>query len=385
MGDDPTEYPTQRLRLQPCNICGRQFNAESLKKHQSICRKVSNKKRRVFDAGKQRATDSDVPYKATKRTLGIYTGEVRAQDDRSKSKAKPTWREKHEQLIRSIREARSVTRAIHDGGPLPVFRPSEVPSDYVMCPYCRRNFNEHVAKRHMPFCQTQHERKHPQPSKPSQQFDRGRTLPPQHSSPHKQQSSSSGMRPVPHDVYNNGYKHSNSAPMLVRRNPAEFQPPPPPQQQQQRHQPQPLPRKSGGGFMGGFRKLFGMNSESEPMPETNYYASEDDDYYEPPVRRNGQQQVLMRTGRTQENTGLNVRARQKNDEVGSYVRRGPLPPPPPSYSYNQTRNQYGSGRQNDARPTAVGRAPPAGVRCYDCGSVINNPAAHFCGQCGSRR
>ncbi|CAF5188934.1 unnamed protein product, partial [Rotaria magnacalcarata] len=121
------------------------------KKHQSICRKVSNKKRRVFDAGKQRATDSDVPYKATKRTLGIYTGEVRAQDDRSKSKAKPTWREKHEQLIRSIREARSVTRAIHDGGPLPVFRPSEVPSDYVMCPYCRRNFNEHVAKRHMPL------------------------------------------------------------------------------------------------------------------------------------------------------------------------------------------------------------------------------------------
>ncbi|CAF4908106.1 unnamed protein product, partial [Rotaria socialis] len=61
-----------------------------------------------------------------------------------------------------------------------------------------------------------------------------------------------------------------------------------------------------------FRKLFGMNSESEPMPETDYYASQDDDYYEPPVRRNGQQQVLMRTGRTQENTGLNVRARQKN-------------------------------------------------------------------------
>ncbi|CAF4728085.1 unnamed protein product, partial [Rotaria socialis] len=188
----------------------------------------------------------------------------------SKSKAKPTWREKHEQLIRSIREARSVTRAIHDGGPLPAFRPSEVPSDYVMCPHCRRNFNEHVAKRHIPFCQTQHERKHPQPSKPSQQFDRGRTLPPQHSSPHKQQSSSSGMRPAPHDVYNNGYQHSNSAPMLVRRNPAEFQPPP----QQQHRQPQPLPRKSGGGFMGGFRKLFGMNSESEPMPETDYYASQ---------------------------------------------------------------------------------------------------------------
>ncbi|CAF2714477.1 unnamed protein product [Rotaria sp. Silwood2] len=380
MGDDLTEYPINRVRLQPCSICGRQFNTESLKKHQSICRQVTTKKRRVFDAGKQRAAGSDVPYKATKRTMQIYQGEVRAQDDRSKPKSKANWRQKHAQLIQSIREARTVTRAIKEGGPLPAFRPSEIPSDYVACPYCHRNFNEHAAQRHIPFCQAQHERKQVQPSRPNQQFDRGRTLPPPNSFPHKQQSSHSGMRTGPHDVYNNGYKHSNSAPMLVRRNPSELQHPPPP----------PPLRKPTGGVWGGFKKLLGFNSreEEEPISSVNYYPPEDEYDYEPPVHRRGQQPVLMRTGRTQENTGLNVRARQKNDETSSYMRRGPPPPAHPPSTYSQTRNQYGNGQYNSTRPTAVGRPPqppPSGKRCNECGGIFHNPSARFCAQCGSRR
>ncbi|CAF1118098.1 unnamed protein product [Rotaria sordida] len=382
MDDDLTEYPTHRVRLQQCHICGRQFNTESLKKHQTICRKVTNSKRKVFDTGKQRATGSDVPYKATKRTAQIYTGEVRAQDDRSKSKSKTNWRQKHTQLIQSVREARAVTRAMKQGGPLPAFRPSEVPSDYVMCPYCHRNFNEHAAKRHMPFCQTQYERKHVPTSRPNQQFDRGRTLPIQNSYPQKQQSSHSGMRSNPHDVYNNGYKHSNSAPMIVRRNPSELQKPPPPPPPL----PPPPPRKTTGGIWGGFRKLFGMGSkEEEPMRAGHHYTPEDEYDYEPPVRRRGQQPVLMRTGRTQENTSLNVRARQKNDEASPYIRRGPPPPAPPP-SYSQIRNQYGNSQHNSTRPTAVGRPPPPSAkRCNECGSIFNNTSAHFCAQCGSRR
>jgi hypothetical protein len=90
----------------------------------------------------------------------------------SKRRTKSNWREKHRQLIQSIREARSVTVAMKNGRPLPAFRPSDVPSgkhndcrrdavyhehsllDYVACPYCRRNFNEHAAKRHIPLCET---------------------------------------------------------------------------------------------------------------------------------------------------------------------------------------------------------------------------------------
>ncbi len=50
------------------------MNLKSQNKHQAICRKVANKKRKVFDAGKQRATDSDVPYKATRKTAQVNIG-----------------------------------------------------------------------------------------------------------------------------------------------------------------------------------------------------------------------------------------------------------------------------------------------------------------------
>lgn len=96
----------------------------------------------------------------------------------------------------------------------------------------------------------------------------------------------------------------------------------------------------------------------------------------------------MRTGRTQENTSMNVRARQRNDETSAHLRRGPPPPAaPPSYGYS--RSQYGNGQQhNSMRPTAVGRAPPpqsSGIRCGDCGGLFNNASARYCPQCGSRR
>lgn len=69
----------------------------------------------------------------------------------SKYTRKSNWREKHQQLIQSIRQARSVTQAMKQGGPLPTYRPSGVPSDYVNCPYCRRNFNRNAADRHIPL------------------------------------------------------------------------------------------------------------------------------------------------------------------------------------------------------------------------------------------
>lgn len=111
-----------------------------------------------------------------------------------------------------------------------------------------------------------------------------------------------------------------------------------------------------------------------------------EDDYDRTSRRPGQKPVLMRTGRTQENTSLNVRARQRNDEVTPQMRRGRPPPPPaapPAYSHQ--RNQYGNEQYNSTRPTAVGRAPPSGVRCYECGTTFSNPSARFCGHCGSRR
>jgi arylamine N-acetyltransferase len=113
----------------------------------------------------------------------------------------------------------------------------------------------------------------------------------------------------------------------------------------------------------------------------------DEDYYEQPFRRPVQHQppVLMRTGRNQENTSLNVRARQRNDEGGSYARRISPRQQAPS-SYGRTQYQYANNQSNSMRPTAIARPPVSTtIRCGDCGSIFNNNLARYCPQCGSRR
>jgi hypothetical protein len=93
----------------------------------------------------------------------------------------------------------------------------------------------------------------------------------------------------------------------------------------------------------------------------------------------------MRTGRTQENTNLNVRARQRTDEGSGYARRVPPPQQPPP-SYGRPQYQHSNNQSNSMRPTAVGRPPVSTtIRCGDCGSIYSNNLALYCPQCGSRR
>ncbi len=83
---------------------------------------------------------------------------MQIEGEKPKELSKSNWREKHELFQRAVREARMVTQAEKTGGPIPKFQPSGVPSDYVNCPYCARNFNQSAAERHIPFCETQHKR-----------------------------------------------------------------------------------------------------------------------------------------------------------------------------------------------------------------------------------
>jgi len=138
-------YPSQNIRLYPCDVCGRNFQQESLMKHTKICKKTAQKGRKIFDSGKQRADGSDVIYSKTKET--------------KKTEAPSSnWREKHNEFIKTVRNARVVSEAIKTGAPLPKFEASAVPSDYVNCQFCGRNFSSGAAERHIPFCETQSKR-----------------------------------------------------------------------------------------------------------------------------------------------------------------------------------------------------------------------------------
>ncbi|XP_033110497.1 zinc finger C2HC domain-containing protein 1A-like [Anneissia japonica] len=133
--------------LRSCPSCGRSFNPESLQKHERICRKLQGKTRKVFNSGKQRARDSDVPMDKIIKSKPV-----------EKKKTNPikmtNWREKHLDFINSIRSARQVDRALKTGGPLPPPPPPSINPDYIQCPHCSRRFNQKAGERHIPFCAT---------------------------------------------------------------------------------------------------------------------------------------------------------------------------------------------------------------------------------------
>ncbi|CAP33089.3 Protein CBG14627 [Caenorhabditis briggsae] len=138
----------------PCPICGRKFVKSSLEKHESACRKLATLHRKPFDSGKQRANGSDLTYAAIKK----------AQNEKAKNggvfpRPQTNWRERHGNFIDAVSSSKRVDYALKTGAPLPPPPKTAVPSDYVQCEYCSRNFNAAAAERHIPFCREQTTRK----------------------------------------------------------------------------------------------------------------------------------------------------------------------------------------------------------------------------------
>ncbi|ETN68233.1 hypothetical protein NECAME_05714 [Necator americanus] len=69
------------------------------------------------------------------------------------------WKDRHETFIDAVSSSKKVDYAIKTGAPLPPPPRTAVPSDYVQCNYCGRNFSEKAAERHIPFCREQSTKK----------------------------------------------------------------------------------------------------------------------------------------------------------------------------------------------------------------------------------
>uniref|UniRef100_T1JN63 Pre-mRNA-processing factor 6 n=1 Tax=Strigamia maritima TaxID=126957 RepID=T1JN63_STRMM len=150
---------TQNIEtLRACTFCGRRFIPASLEKHEKICQRTFIDKRKVFNSQSQRIKD---PSK-TPTGSGSGTGspsKVAQECNRTKvTYLKSRWREKHEDLITTVRAARGVAVAEKDGRPLPAMPRSLIPSDYTMCEYCNRHFSIKAADRHIEWCKEQKSR-----------------------------------------------------------------------------------------------------------------------------------------------------------------------------------------------------------------------------------
>ncbi|XP_010624919.1 zinc finger C2HC domain-containing protein 1B isoform X3 [Fukomys damarensis] len=133
--------------LFPCEVCGRRFAADVLKRHGPICRKLFHKKRKPFNSLKQRLQGTDIP---TVR---------KAPQSKSQPVRKSNWRQQHADFINAIRSAKRCPLAMREGRPLPPPPPPSVSPDYIQCPYCMRRFNETAAGRHINFCKDQSSRR----------------------------------------------------------------------------------------------------------------------------------------------------------------------------------------------------------------------------------
>lgn len=87
-------------------------------------------------------TDSEAFYKKAQKSKKVIL-------------RKNNWRQKHEEFILAIRNAKKVQHHLAKGGKLkdlPPPPPSSEDPNFIRCPSCNRTFNEKAATRHIPRC-----------------------------------------------------------------------------------------------------------------------------------------------------------------------------------------------------------------------------------------
>lgn len=145
-----SNQPQERVE---CKYCGRKFAIDRIDKHEQICAKTSQKKKKPFDARKMRIKGSEAEQFIHKMD----------DDNPPPNKSKngvPKYKLEHEKLISNLRAARQFTEYENNkASGKPVGPPPALPSypeeddDREPCPYCGRKFAPEAAKRHIPVCQ----------------------------------------------------------------------------------------------------------------------------------------------------------------------------------------------------------------------------------------
>lgn len=138
--------PKPRNDLIQCKNCDRNFAEDRIEKHETICEKTHNKKRKKFDMKKARVkgTDAAVFLKMQNQSNTKYQAAQKKND----------WRKKRAEFHEALKCAKLAQKHLAAGGNLKDLPPPPLSdtSDYLQCPYCSRRFSQSVAERHIPKC-----------------------------------------------------------------------------------------------------------------------------------------------------------------------------------------------------------------------------------------
>lgn len=147
-------------QINDCSLFIYFFSVKS--KHIEICEKQRKKQRKVFDSSKQRTlVDSKgdpiiVNPSSPIKSLANRSNQGKLNENMKNS----NWREKHEDFIRTVRQARGIKIDDSQSNHKNMDHDSDasrrrIPAGYVECPTCDRRFSKAASERHIPWCKEQ--------------------------------------------------------------------------------------------------------------------------------------------------------------------------------------------------------------------------------------
>ncbi|XP_052763341.1 zinc finger C2HC domain-containing protein 1A-like isoform X1 [Mya arenaria] len=345
-----------KLDLRPCRTCGRTFVPESLKKHEASCKNVQ-KKRKPFDASKQRATE-DLSLK-----------QIKQAQKKNVAPPKSNWRSQHQEFISNIRAAKGAQVAMERGDPLPPPPPPSLNPDYVTCPHCARRFNEKAAERHISFCQEQQKRINVNKKREPSQQEKARAAAAKYQPPKpklkSQMDSPSGPTSGGYGASRGGYSSGSPA---GRAGPGASSRAPPPG----------ASKSDVGRSPAGSTGRGGAAAPRGRAPQQGYAASK----YSEPSKKSPSPRV---SGPSVGPSSISLQARgraaptrddmQDNRPVPRVTRAVPR--------HTNTQMDTSNGHHSNAIKTR----PVTGAAkfCHECGSRYPTPQVKFCMECGLKR
>ncbi|KAL4480514.1 hypothetical protein ABPG72_022269 [Tetrahymena utriculariae] len=154
-----SQQPQQKQLFECSQGCGRKFNQESLSKHEKICKKVFQQKRKQFDSQAARTIQgmqelesvAQISSKQQKKNVNQNQNKKEKNDKNDKSNNnnsnKPSWLKQSEAFRMQLRLQRT-----GETDPESSIKMQDA-LGYVPCNFCGRKFNKNAAERHIPFCE----------------------------------------------------------------------------------------------------------------------------------------------------------------------------------------------------------------------------------------
>lgn len=92
----------------------------------------------------------DIYYILISYESQFYKEGVKPKPDNQKQKSS-NWRDDHNKLVRTIREAKQITKNVESDVLVSKPAASQISTEYIQCEFCQRHFNQYSAERHIPL------------------------------------------------------------------------------------------------------------------------------------------------------------------------------------------------------------------------------------------